>query len=849
MSGDLADTIFRHAAQVISGGILVNVLDDAFVDARYIVARLARRDRRVVSEDALATVAQKRIAIMLPAWKESDVIERMLEHNVGTLDYDARNIDIFCGTYQNDPETQACVDAAARRFPNVHKVVVPHDGPTSKADCLNWVYQGLILEERRRGRRFEILLMQDAEDLIHPQALRLYSLLIPPNEFVQTPVFSVPLPKSRVVSATYIDEFAEHHLKDMLVRESIGGLVPSAGVGSAFDRDAFEEIATAHGQHPFNVDSLTEDYEIGLKFRLANRKTHFACRSIERRDEKGRLREEFIATRELFPGGFSASVRQRSRWILGITLQTWAQIGWQGAFAVLYCLWRDRKALITNTLLLAAYSLMAYVVGRTLFGQLFDVPWHVSDVVHPGSALAWMLLVNLVFAVWRIAVKAHFVGKLYGGGHAALSLPRLMLSNVIGVIATARAVSQYLGHRLSGKPLRWLKTAHEFPTFERLARRWRRLGEVLLDRAAVTAAELDEALSAQRSTGARLGDILAISGIVSHAEVTEAIGLQLGIATADPTIRVPRELLRRLPEALAEELDVLPLQALDDEVVVAIAEPLGDDARARLEAALGARITARLAPREAIRQARERAYRRLLSERSIIRLPRPVLHAGVADRRLVARLGTPFCAFHRVIPVKSYASRLTRILSAAPVHAWVHREIERRLAAKVGYELTSPVAFRVLLASVERLIPRGVDAAGLSGLDALEWEALARELGASTPLRPHRGVPPALDVLAREARGKGISPFEYVAQVGAASPLALARARARTFGLGLAERGGSCAGVLPARMTASHDVTLLARDADSIHLISPRPTPRLAQQVASLLSPVKVAWSVTPSVE
>ena len=159
-----------------------------------------------------------------------------------------------------------------------------------------------MLDEQRHGRRYDILLMHDAEDVIHPLSLRLYSLLIPAHDFVQTPVFSLELALHQGVAATYIDEFAEHHLKDMLVREAIGGLVPSAGVGSAFARDAFEEIARAHGQQPFNVESLTEDYEIGLKFRLAGKKVHFACRSLGgARPGSGRARGDHRHPR-VFPG-------------------------------------------------------------------------------------------------------------------------------------------------------------------------------------------------------------------------------------------------------------------------------------------------------------------------------------------------------------------------------------------------------------------------------------------------------------------------------------------------------------------------------------------------------------------
>ncbi len=459
---------------VVAGGIFASQVDDLQVDAQYFVRGLHRRSRAsdsIALREALRTVPQKRIAILVPAWKEAGVIQQMLEHNVAALDYDGDKYDFFCGTYPNDLETQRKVDAAARVASNVHKIVLPHDGPTSKADCLNWVYQGVVLLEHRRGERFDILLMHDAEDLIHPLSLRLYSSLIPRYEFVQTPVFSLPIAHGKIVAATYIDEFAEHHLKDMLVREAIGGLVPSAGVGSAFDRDAFEEVATAHRQLPFNTESLTEDYEIGLKFRLAGRRVHFAVHRLPDLVEErvsGSRRPQYVATREYFPQGLYASVRQRSRWILGITLQTWAQIGWKGPLAVRYCLWRDRKALFTNALLLAAYALVAYSVVCATTAKLLGTTWSFASIAPAYSLLWWVLAFNLLVAVWRAWMKAYMVGHLYGWRHALLSAPRLVVANVIGIAATLRALGQYTSHRVSGKPLRWLKTAHEYPSFELL---------------------------------------------------------------------------------------------------------------------------------------------------------------------------------------------------------------------------------------------------------------------------------------------------------------------------------------------------------------------------------------------
>jgi adsorption protein B len=261
MAPDTLDAAARLLTYGVGGGIFLNSLDELHIDANYFLRRVGSKTDAATPRDTTraAARARKSIAILVPAWRESDVLEQMLEHNLAAIEYDHARYDIFVGTYPNDPETQARVDAVAHRAPNVHKVVLPHDGPTSKGDCLNWVFQAIVHEEQRRGQRFDILLMHDAEDVIHPASLRLYDSLIPPNDFVQTPVFSLPLSPGRFTAATYIDEFAEHHLRDMPVREAMGGLVPSAGVGSAFARDAFDAVALANGPCPFDTESLTED--------------------------------------------------------------------------------------------------------------------------------------------------------------------------------------------------------------------------------------------------------------------------------------------------------------------------------------------------------------------------------------------------------------------------------------------------------------------------------------------------------------------------------------------------------------------------------------------------------------
>ena len=301
--------------------------------------------------------------------------------------------------------------------------------------------------------------MHDAEDIIHPLALRLYSYLIPGYDFVQTPVFPLEMPWNALVASTYKDEFTEHHLKDMLVRESIGGLVPSAGVGSGFDRDAFEEIAMAHSQEAFNVGSLTEDYEVGMKFRLAGKKVYFACRAIKRvrevergifRKRKVRLVDnEYIATREYFPNKLNFAIRQRSRWILGIALQTWEELGWRGSLPVLYCLWRDRKAR-SRTWLPCSDMSSRFLRWTTGLWRASGRIWTFDNIFPPGSVLWWLVMGNTLVLAWRSVMKYLKVDEIYGPVHGLMSVPRFFVSNMINFAATCRAIWQYAGHKLPG---------------------------------------------------------------------------------------------------------------------------------------------------------------------------------------------------------------------------------------------------------------------------------------------------------------------------------------------------------------------------------------------------------------
>ena len=256
----------------LAAAILISGLDDLVVDLAWAWTWLKSALRPAASlfppgPRQLENAPRQRIAIFVPLWHEHQVIGRMLEHNLAAIRYP--DYHFFAGCYPNDVETQEAVRSVAGRFPQVHLALCPHPGPTSKADCLNWIYQHLLLHEENSGEVFDIVMIHDAEDLIHPEELRWINYYAARYDFVQTPVLALATPLRKLTHGVYCDEFAENHSRDMTVRAALGGFIPSCGVGTGYRRDALERLARASSNRLFEPEALTEDYENGLRlFRL-----------------------------------------------------------------------------------------------------------------------------------------------------------------------------------------------------------------------------------------------------------------------------------------------------------------------------------------------------------------------------------------------------------------------------------------------------------------------------------------------------------------------------------------------------------------------------------------------------
>lgn len=410
-------------------------------------------------------------AIFVPAWREADVIGEML--NGCRRAWAQCNIAhrIYVGCYPNDNATIAQVIEAAKHNPNISLILCSKDGPTTKADCLNHLWRAMLRDELKQGIKAKSIILHDAEDRPHADSLAIFDRLIGENDIVQLPVIPIAAPGSQLVSGHYCDEFCESHGKAMVVREALGAAIPLAGVGCAIERNCLGRWALNKNGLPFAIDSVTEDYELGIQIGSAGR----GGIMVRMRDSEGQL----IGTRAYFPTTLDAAIKQKSRWILGIALSGWDRLGWASAsvrnkpaverrsarikkhpLQLPYNLgenWmrlRDRRGIFSAFTICCAYLMLL------LSGLLWIAQYGGHYTFNPLSDIMQSLILCSSFVLlWRFIMRSAFLYYHYGFMQACYALPRMITSNIISILAARRAVTLYYKYCF-GETIKWEKTQH-----------------------------------------------------------------------------------------------------------------------------------------------------------------------------------------------------------------------------------------------------------------------------------------------------------------------------------------------------------------------------------------------------
>lgn len=433
----------RAATEVgLFAGVIffVFALDDVLLDALWL-GQAGRRDAGMT-----ATTPTMPLAVAIPAWDEGAVIGQMLAR-LSAL-WARQPLTIYVGAYANDLATMLAVADAAAHDPRIRLVINDHPGPSTKGACLNAIWARLIADRATGRVMAEGLLLHDAEDGVDAAEPAVVSAALAGADYVQIPVLPLRESAWSWIGGHYCDEFAEAHVRDLPVRSAIGAALPTSGVGCAFRIAALAAIA-GHGG-PFAAASLVEDYELGICLSAQGYRGRF----VRARDEAGRL----IATRALFPHRFPASVRQKTRWLLGIALDGWDRLHWPlgtvAPGATMWMLWRDRRVILAAPAIVCGYGSVALFIVALLLGATPSLD---------DPLVRWLFTINLLLLGWRLAMRAICTGIDHGWAQAMLSVPRLFIANVVLVAIGWRAFARHWRNKPDQAP-RWDKTEHHFPS-------------------------------------------------------------------------------------------------------------------------------------------------------------------------------------------------------------------------------------------------------------------------------------------------------------------------------------------------------------------------------------------------
>jgi type II secretory ATPase GspE/PulE/Tfp pilus assembly ATPase PilB-like protein len=122
------------------------------------------------------------------------------------------------------------------------------------------------------------------------------------------------------------------------------------------------------------------------------------------------------------------------------------------------------------------------------------------------------------------------------------------------------------------------------------------LGEMLVEEKLITAAQLENALEQQRQQGGKLSDILLEKGAISAEQLAIVLSIKLNLPYIDlKRHTIQPQALGLIPEEMARKHTLIPLDILNDSLMVVMADPedirtiedIKTHAKMRVEVALG----------------------------------------------------------------------------------------------------------------------------------------------------------------------------------------------------------------------------------------------------------------------
>ncbi len=161
---------------------------------------------------------------------------------------------------------------------------------------------------------------------------------------------------------------------------------------------------------------------------------------------------------------------------------------------------------------------------------------------------------------------------------------------------------------------------------------YKRLGELLLAAKTITEEQLEQALMLQKESKDRLGNVLINNGFITEEDLINALQKQLGIEFVDLSkLSIPTHLAQMVPKTLAEKYQVIPVKAINDELYLAMADPMNFFALEDIKRAARRRVVPMVATSAAIEHTISILYGNEGASRAIEEMRREAGSSGESD--------------------------------------------------------------------------------------------------------------------------------------------------------------------------------------------------------------------------
>jgi len=139
--------------------------------------------------------------------------------------------------------------------------------------------------------------------------------------------------------------------------------------------------------------------------------------------------------------------------------------------------------------------------------------------------------------------------------------------------------------------------------------KYKRIGQLLLEKGMINERQLEQALEEQKLTGKLLGRIFVDMGIVKEDDILQLLGARSGFSVVRlKDMKIPKEVIDKVPASVAKIYTILPVSVESNQLSIAIADPLNVAAFDDLRFTLGMNIKGVVASDEEIKEQIQRYY-------------------------------------------------------------------------------------------------------------------------------------------------------------------------------------------------------------------------------------------------